>query len=1190
MRKLLLTIILSFITFSMWADDSGKCGTNLSWNYVDETLTISGSGEMIDFQEDGNNCPWNKYKKDIFYVNIESGVTSIGNYAFSQCVQLTAINIPDGLTSIGEYAFWGCIELRWDQRVSPLKGIKIPNSVTSIGDYAFRGCKCLKSIELSNNIVAIKQGVFEYCKDLTAITIPNSVTRIGQDAFNQCTGLSSVNIGNNVKEIDPGAFMDCSGMTSITIPNSVTSIGDWAFSGCSGLTTITIGNSVTSIGDRAFSGCSGLTTITIGNSVTSIGDRAFSDCSGLTSITIPNSVTSIGDGVFSGCSGLTSITIPNSVTSIGNEAFKGCNGLTSITIPNSVTSIGSKALEGCNSMTSIVVEEGNPTYDSRDNCNALIKTASNSLFMGCQNTIIPISVTSIEEKAFYGCSGLTSITIPYSVTSIGGSAFSGCSGLTSVTIPNSVKSIEYFTFSSCSGLTSINIPSSVLSIGEYAFDGCTSLTSITIPENVTSIGGHAFDGTAWLDNQPDGLVYAGNVAYVYKGTMPEKTSITIKSGTRSISDYAFYGCSGLTSINIPSSVLSIGWYAFMNCSGLTSINIPSSVLSIGRYAFYGCSGLTSINIPSSVLSIGGDAFDGTAWLDNQPNGLVYAGKVAYVYKGVMPRNTSIIIKDGTVSISGDAFRNYKNLTSITIPNSVTNIGEDAFYQCTGLSSVNIGNNVKEIGYGAFYGCNSLTSISIPNSVTSIDNNVFRGCSGLTSVTIGKSVTRIGQYAFSGCTGLSTVNISDLEAWCRISFEDVSSNPLYYAHRLYMNGNEITNLVIPECVTSIGDCAFLGCSGLTSMTIPNSVTSIGDRAFLGCSGLTTITIGNSVTCIGDYAFSRCSGLIHVFCNARNVPLSSGSAFNNSSIYNATLHVPEALIDLYKAAEPWKNFKEIVKIDIYTLTYIIDNEVYKSFEIEEGENITPESAPTKEGYTFSGWSDIPETMPAKDVTVTGTFSVNSYTLLYVVDGEEYKKATVDYGTTLTAEVAPTKEGYTFSGWSEIPETMPAKDVTVTGSFTVNSYKVTFKYGDEVLTTETVEFGAVIPLPESLNSDRYTLVKWLDVPETMPARDIIIQADYVDGIKTIQGANSVTDFYQLSGVKNSQLKRGLNIIHTKDGKTQKVRVKYPSLPKKALPPMLIFQHWRQWLYFLSSSFSNGRDCRFFKGRVFRAWLDRD
>ena len=190
--------------------------------------------------------------------------------------------------------------------------------------------------------------------------------------------------------------------------------------------------SVTSIGDWAFSGCPGLTSITIPNGVTSIGDRAFSKCTGLTSIEIPNSVTSIGGCAFSECTGLTSITIPNSVTSIGGGAFYGCTGLSSIKIPNSVTSIGSAVFSKCTALTSIVVEKGNSIYDSRDNCNAIIETATNTLVAGCQNTIIPNSVTSIGNFAFEYCTGLTSITIPNSVTSIGDWAFADCGGLTDV--------------------------------------------------------------------------------------------------------------------------------------------------------------------------------------------------------------------------------------------------------------------------------------------------------------------------------------------------------------------------------------------------------------------------------------------------------------------------------------------------------------------------------------------------------------------------------------------------------------------------------------------------------------------------------------------------------------------------------------------------------------------------------------
>ncbi len=288
---------------------------------------------------------------------------------------------------------------------------------------------------------------------------------------------------------------------------SVTSIGYGAFQGCSGLTSVTIPNSVTSIGEYTFYGCSGLTSVTIGNSVTSIGNEAFNGCSGLTSVTIGNSVTSIGERAFYWCSSLTSVTIGNSVTSIGERAFYGCSGLTSVTIPNSVTSIGASAFSGCSALTSVSVDAGNTVYDSRDNCNAIIETASNTLITGCKSTIIPNSVTSIGGSAFSGCSGLTSVTIPNSVTSIGNGAFSG-TGLTSVTIPNSVTSIREQAFYCCSGLTSVTIPNSVTSIGNYAFASCSKLTSVTIGSGIKNIGYSAF---ATCEELTDVYCYAKSV-------------------------------------------------------------------------------------------------------------------------------------------------------------------------------------------------------------------------------------------------------------------------------------------------------------------------------------------------------------------------------------------------------------------------------------------------------------------------------------------------------------------------------------------------------------------------------------------------------------------------------------------------------------------------------------------------------
>ena len=383
-------------------------------------------------------------------ITIPNSVTSIGSTAFYNCSSLTSVTIPDSVTSIGGSAFSNC---------SSLTSVTIPDSVTSIEYQAFSGCTSLTSITIGNSVTSIGSGAFSSCSGLTSVTIPDSVTSIGESAFSDCSGLTSVTIGGSVTSIGHRAFRKCSGLTSvtipdsvtrieyqafyncsslknITIPNSVNSIGDWAFCSCSSLTSITIPDGVTSLGGRMFSDCSGLTSVTIPNSVTSIGGFAFYNCSNLTSITIPNSVTSIGDYAFSGCSGLTSVTIPNSVTSIGESAFRSCSSLTSVTIGNGVTSIGTYAFSNCGGLESITVSEGNTKYRSEGNC--LIEKDTNTLILGCKNSVIPTddSVTSIGDWAFSYCTSLTSITIPNSVTSIGTYAFYNCTLLTSVTFKN----------------------------------------------------------------------------------------------------------------------------------------------------------------------------------------------------------------------------------------------------------------------------------------------------------------------------------------------------------------------------------------------------------------------------------------------------------------------------------------------------------------------------------------------------------------------------------------------------------------------------------------------------------------------------------------------------------------------------------------------------------------------------------
>ena len=356
--------------------------------------------------------------------------------------------------------------------------------------------------------------------------------------------------------------------------------------------------------------------------VTSIMGNAFYICYGLTSVTIPNSVTSIGYGAFYGCSRLTSVTIPNSVTSIGHVAFSGCSCLTSVTIPNSVTSIGEGAFSSLN-LTSIIVDGENTTYDSRDNCNAIIETSSNTLIAGCKSTIIPNSVTSIGEYAFKGCSGLTSVTIPNSVTSIGRQAFYRCSGLTSVTIGNSVTSIGDDAFSGCSGLTSVTIPNGVTSIGEGTFQGCSGLTSVTIPKSVTSIGSSAFSGCFRLTSVtiPNSVTSIGSSVFKDCSGL---TSVTIGNSVTRIGDNAFYGCKGLTEVNISdfsawckiefendyANPVYFAQHLLLNGEEIKDLVIPNDVEQIGSYAFLGCPELTYVTIGKNVLSIGENAFDG----------------------------------------------------------------------------------------------------------------------------------------------------------------------------------------------------------------------------------------------------------------------------------------------------------------------------------------------------------------------------------------------------------------------------------------------------------------------------------------------------------------------------------------------------------------------------------------------------
>ncbi len=812
------------------------------------------------------------------------------------------------------------------------------------------------------------------------------VTSIGQSAFYGCTDLQTVLLPNSIVSIKSGAFAH-SGINSITIPASV--VGDidgYMFYECSSLNEIVVDENNEVYDSRE--GC---------NAIVKTPDNEI--IVGSNNSTIPAGIVSISELAFDSREGLKELILPSGFKTIGERAFRDCLGLKKVYISETVTSIGQAAFGLCPEIESIVVDKNNKVLDSREDCNAIIKTSTNTLLVGCQNTFIPGTITAIGSYAFFHAKNLEFILIPSSVTSLGDYAFYGCSSLKCMaSMATTAPSLGQYSlgdgFAYLPGTLYVLNPDAysawkpyfTTQIGFYGDCG-DNLFSCIISDvlHIWGTGNMDYMSYDWDD------FYFNSAPWFNSSEQKEFSSIKIHHGVKSIGEGAFYGCTVFKSIEIPNSVTSIGSSAFYDCTGLTSIEIPNSVTSIGGAAFEGCTGLTSVEIPNSVTSIGNYAFWGCS-----------------------------------------------GLTSIEIPNSVTNIGESAFNYCESLYSVKISDisawcnisfgssNANPLYYAKNLYLNGdlVSELVIPDQVTEIKNYAFCGCTGLKSIEIPNSVTSIGNDAFWSCSGLRIVyNNSSLNitvgssnygyvAWNAVAVvsksdildqvgdftfyindstvtlveysggDNVISLPESYngqnyiiARTLFRNKSNITGVTIPNSVTSIGNYAFYGCTGLTSVEIPNSVTSIGNSAFSACTGLTSVVIGNSVISIGNSAFERCTGLTSVTIG--NSVTSIGEyAFRNCTGLTS-VEIGNGVTSIGNSA--FYNCKSLTGITIPNSVTSIGNDAFRNCTGLTSIEI-PNSVTSIGGWAFYGCTGL--TSITSLIPADALFAVNSYTF-YNVD---------------------------------------------------------------------------------------------------------------------------------------------------------------------------------------------------------------
>lgn len=777
-------------------------------------------------------------------------------------------------------------------------------------------------------VTGIGEKAFSVRSKLTGVTLGANIVSIGATAFNSCQNLEYVAFNDGLTSIGEKAFQSCYKLTEIVIPDSVTEIGENAFNYCNGITGLTIGNGVKSIGATAFANCTKLAQIVIPDSVESVGNYAFSACESATSMKMGSGITEIGEYVFARCRSLEQVEIGKNVRSIGSFAFTECFLLERVVLPESVRSIGFCAFMSCKSLSDINIDQTVETiltaafmdtalWASYDN----FVYAGNWLLGIKRDTKASYTASDFKEGLYgiassaFSTSVAASVILPDSVKIISDYAFDACENLSQVIIGSGVTEIATYAFNDCAKLTSVILgaydfathtmgESSLELIGDSAFNGCTALADIVIPDTVKSVGSNVFAKTA-LYNNASGIVYADKwvVGYHLAAGINPNYSETVKEGTLGIADYAFYNVTTIESIYIPDSVKTIGRGAFYNCEYVTEVRLPAGIERIEDYTFYKCKYLMDIDLYyiRNLKYIGRSAF--------------YQCELVGLTETANPNNVIFSIPDSVEEIGDYAFygcgqivydeegeiENIFGINTLLIGSGVKRIGNFAFYRFLSLKTVLVGSNVESIGEKAFYRNERLETVSFGENLKSIGTRAFYGCTSLKKVAVPDSVVTLGDYAFYKCAAL-------------------------------------TDLSLGESVQTIGKYAFYGCGELNSLRLSSSVQSIGKQAFRNCVKLTSVAIGENVATLDAHVFYGCTDLT-VYAEATTQPAGWNARWNSSYrpvVWGATLSDDKAyVISFNKTADAVTG-------------------VYESTLLR---------APTRAGYTFEGWTDVPGGTVAK-----------------------------------------------------------------------------------------------------------------------------------------------------------------------------------------------------------------------------------